>query len=52
VHHGVTGGKSKGNAYRVKIEDYETGASYKINAMIYGDVGSASNGLVFIRRGK
>ena len=52
VHHGVTGGKSKGNTYKVKIDDYETGASYKINAMIYGDVGSDSNGLIFIRPGK
>jgi len=52
AHHGFTGGKSKGNTYKVKIDDYETGASYKINAMIYGDVGSDSNGLVFIRRGK
>ncbi|MDP6635346.1 MAG: family 20 glycosylhydrolase [Phycisphaerae bacterium] len=52
THHGFTGGKSKGNTYRVKIDDYETGASYKINAMIYGDVGADSNGLVFIRPGK
>ena len=52
THRGFTGGKSKGNTYTVKIDDYETGASYKINAMIYGDVGSDSNGLVFIRPGK
>jgi hexosaminidase len=52
THHGHTGGKSKGNTYTVKIAEYETGASYKINAMIYGDVGPDSNGLVFIRPGK
>ena len=50
VHHGVTGGKSKGNTYTVKIADYETGASYTIRAAIYGDIGTDSNGLVFIKR--
>jgi len=52
IHHGYTGGKSKGNTYTVKIADYETGASYTIRAAIYGDIGTDSNGLVFIRRTK
>jgi len=35
--------------YKFKITDYETGASFKIRAGIYGDQGSDSNGLVFIK---
>jgi hexosaminidase len=50
VHHGFTGGQRKDNQYTVKVADYETGASYKIRAAIYGDIGDDSNGVVYIRR--
>ncbi len=50
IHHGFTGGQAKDNQYRVTIEGYETGASFKIKAAVYGDIGNDTNGLVFIRR--
>ena len=52
IHHGFTGGQAKDNEYRLKIDDYETGASFKIKAAVYGDIGNDTNGLVFIRREK
>ena len=52
THHGITGGKSKDNLYRVKIDQYETGASFKIKARVYGDTGNHTNGVVLIRRGR
>ncbi|MGB1260590.1 MAG: beta-N-acetylhexosaminidase [Akkermansiaceae bacterium] len=52
MHHGYTGGSKKNNTYRVHIKNYETGASFKIKAHIYGDEGDDSNGVVLIRKGK
>jgi len=49
-HHGFSGGSSKGNTYTIKVANYETGASFKIKAMIYGDEGDDSNGVVLIRK--
>jgi hexosaminidase len=50
VHHGITGHRfQKKNSYTVVIKGYETGASYKIWAQVYGDKGTDSNGAVFIR---
>lgn len=49
-HKGETGTSSSENTYRVKIDDYETGAEFKINATVRGDIGNDSNGVVFIRR--
>eukprot|EP00112_Aurelia_sp_Birch-Aquarium-sp1_P006430 Seg17106.1 transcript_id=Seg17106.1/GoldUCD/mRNA.D3Y31 product=Beta-hexosaminidase protein_id=Seg17106.1/GoldUCD/D3Y31 len=51
-HHGFTGGNSKNNTYKVNINGYETGASFKVKAMIYGDTGDDSNGVVLIKRVK
>jgi len=48
-HHGITGRQNRKNSYIVKIESYETGASFKIKARVYGDTGNDSNGTVFIR---
>ena len=48
--HGFTGGRSKGNAYQFQIKEYETGASFKVRAGIYGDRGNNSNGLIFIKK--
>lgn len=50
LHHGITGASHVNNAYTVKIGDYQTGASFKVRAMVYGDTGNDSNGLVLIRR--
>ncbi|QQL46028.1 beta-N-acetylhexosaminidase [Sulfuriroseicoccus oceanibius] len=50
IHHGFTGGQAKNNEYTVKVDGYETGASFKVKALIYGDEGSDSNGVVLIRR--
>lgn len=50
IHHGFTGGSSKNNTYKIKVGNYETGASFKIKASIYGDEGDDSNGVVLIRK--
>jgi hypothetical protein len=52
IHHGFTGSGRKNNTYKIKVSNYETGASFKIKAMIYGDEGADSNGVVLIRKGK
>lgn len=52
MHHGFTGGQAKNNTYRINVKNYETGASFKIKAHIYGDEGDDSNGVVLIRKGK
>jgi hexosaminidase len=44
--------KNRPATYNVKINSYETGASFKIRAGIYGDKGKDSNGLVFIKKGR
>ncbi len=49
-HKGFTGGQSKNNTYTIKIDSYQTGASFKIKAMIYGDLSSDSNGVVLIKK--
>lgn len=50
IHHGFTGSGAKNNRYTIKVNNYETGASFKIKALIYGDEGSDSNGVVLIRK--
>ena len=50
IHHGFTGGQAKDNQYRIVIDQYETGASFKIKAAVYGDIGNDTNGRVFIKR--
>ncbi len=50
IHHGITGASHKNNTYTVEIDDYETGASFKVKAPVYGDTGNDSNGVVLIRR--
>lgn len=49
-HYGTTGSKNQDNTYSVKIQDYETGASYTLRAHIRGDTGNDSKGLVFIKK--
>lgn len=51
IHHGMTGGRSQDNTYRIHIDRYETGASFKIKAAVYGDVGNDTRGVVLIRPG-
>jgi hexosaminidase len=50
IHQGFTGRRSKDNTYTIKVDNYETGASFKVKAQIYGDTGSNSNGVVLIKR--
>lgn len=50
MHHGYTGGSRKNNTYRIHVKNYETGASFKVKAYIYGDQGDDSNGVVLIRK--
>ena len=50
IHHGYTGGQQNANAYTIKVDNYQTGASFKVKAMIYGDTGDDSNGVVLIRK--
>lgn len=38
------------SSYDFVIKEYETGASFKVRAGIYGDAGNDSNGLVFIQK--
>ena len=49
-HLGSTGASSNGNSYQIKIDEYETGAEFKIQAMVRGDIGNDSNGVVLIRK--
>ncbi len=50
IHHGFTGGSANDNSYTIDVANYQTGASFKIKAMIYGDTGTDSNGFVLIRK--
>lgn len=50
LHTGFTGIKSKDNIYKFSIDQYETGASFTIKAMVRGDSGNDSNGVIFIKR--
>ena len=50
VHKGFTGGRSRNNFYKIKVDGYETGASFKVKAKICGDTGNNSNGVVCIRK--
>lgn len=49
-HFGFTGGSSKDNVYKLKVNDYETGQNFYLRATIRGDLNSNSNGYVFIRK--
>ncbi|MCM4169382.1 hypothetical protein KCTC52924_00415 [Arenibacter antarcticus] len=48
-HLGSTGIYSIENTYRFKIDEYETGAEFKIKAMVRGDIGNNSNGVILIK---
>ncbi len=50
IHHGYTGRATKDNTYTIKVANYETGASFKIKAQVYGDIGKDSNGVVLIKK--
>jgi hexosaminidase len=50
MHHGFTGAHSKDNTYHITVNNYQTGASFKVKAQIYGDVDQNSNGVVLIRK--
>ena len=52
IHHGFAGASHKNNTYKINVKNYETGASFKIKAMIYGDQGTDTNGVVLIKKGK
>lgn len=50
IHHGIAAGRGTNNTYTIKVGNYETGASFKVKAQIYGDAGNDSNGVVLIKR--
>lgn len=50
IHSGFTGGGSRNNTYRIKIDGYETGASFIVKAQMCGDTGDNSNGVVCIKK--
>jgi len=50
IHDGFTGGKAKDNTYTITIDNYETGAAFTIKAMVRGDLGNDSNGVIFIKK--
>jgi len=50
IHHGFTGGQQQANTYTIKVDNYQTGASFTVKAGIYGDTGDDSNGVVLIRK--
>lgn len=50
IHHGFTGGRSHNNTYTIKVSNYQTGASFKVKALIYGDMSDDSNGAVIIKK--
>ena len=51
-HHGTTGGQHKDNTYSLKIDNFETGANYTIEANVMGDTGNDSNGVVLLKQAK
>lgn len=50
IHEGFAGGRNKNNVYRVKVEGYQTGATFKIKAKICGDISVDSAGIVCIKK--
>lgn len=49
MHVGKSGKQNDSNTYSFKIDDYETGAAFKIKANIKGVAGNDSNGVIFIK---
>lgn len=49
MHVGKIGKQDKNNSYSFRIDDYETGATFKIKANIKGVGGNNSNGVIFIK---
>ncbi len=47
---GFAGGGGRMSKHQVNIQNYQTGASFKIKAKICGDLGSDSNGVVSIKK--
>ena len=52
VHTGYTGGSSKNNTYTVKVDSFEAGTPFFIEANVRGDLSNDSYGAVFIRKVK
>lgn len=49
MHSGRSGKRNENNTYTFTINDYETGAAFKIKANVKGVGGNDSNGVIFIR---
>ncbi|MCK5368530.1 MAG: family 20 glycosylhydrolase, partial [Cyclobacteriaceae bacterium] len=49
MHAGKTGKLAESNTYSFKVDNYETGAAFKIKANILGVGGNDSNGVIFIK---
>ena len=50
THQGFATRRAKNNVYTIRVDGYETGASFKIKARVYGGGGHDSNGVVCIRK--
>ncbi len=50
IHNGYTGGASQKNTYIVKIDSFEAGTPFFIDAKVRGDLGNDSYGAVFIKK--
>jgi len=49
LHSGTAGDRAESNAYSFAVDNYETGAEFKIKANISGVGGNDSNGVIFIK---
>lgn len=50
IHDGYTGSSVKNNIFKFTIDEYETGAAFKIKAKVRGDLGNDSNGVIFLKK--
>ncbi len=50
IHSAYTGSSSENNVYKFEVDAYETGAAFTVKAMVRGDLGNDSNGVVFIKK--
>ncbi len=51
-HSGSTGGTNSANTYTVEVDSFEAGTPFTIEAMVRGDVGNDTNGIVMIKKVK
>ncbi len=50
IHSGSTGGAHTNNTYIINVDSFEAGTPFFIEAMVRGDLGNDSNGVVLIKK--